>query len=146
MRNATRNVRPPRQPQPTSATAAARSTSGRHASRSRGGSRGSRSAAGGSPTTASTAAAAATPTNASRQVASAASPPSSGAVVCPAACIEANSPSERPSRSRGVVAAIVASSSGVVNAFATPCTPRPTSSSGNVADTTHSTEPAIDTR
>jgi len=64
--------------------------------------------------------------NASRHEISAASPPSSGANEMPAACTPANVPIDRPSRSRGTTSASAAITSGVVNAFATPCAARPT--------------------
>ena len=66
--------------------------------------------------------------NTSRRSASPAIPPSSGATTIAAVCTEANKPIARPSFSGGVSTASAASSSGVVNAFATPCSARITSS------------------
>ena len=47
-------------------------------------------------------------------------PPMSGAIAWPVACIDPNSPSERPSRFRGTASVIAATSTGVVNALAAP--------------------------
>ncbi len=88
----------------------------------------------GTPRTASATATTVITTNASRQSISAVRPPTSGADVCPAACIDPNSPSARPSFSFGVEAAITASSTGVVNEFAAPCSAREASSTSNVHD------------
>ena len=64
--------------------------------------------------------------NASRQLPSAARPPSSGASDSPPACTPANMPTARPRSPAGTASASPASSSGVVNALAVPCSARDT--------------------
>ena len=92
------------------------------------------------PTSPSSTATRVTPTKASLQSSSAASPPTSGAEVCPAACSDPNQPSARPNRSGGTVAPSAASSSGVVNALATPCSARPARNRVSVPASTQATE------
>ncbi|GAB2964958.1 hypothetical protein GCM10027184_11190 [Saccharothrix stipae] len=138
-RSATRNDNPPRQPQATNPAAANHGVRPRHAPRRRGRSP-PRGGSAGKPTTANAPATTAAPTNAHRHDASAANPLSNGAIVWPAACMDANTPNARPNRAFGVTAAIAASSRGVVNAFAAPCTARPPSSTGNDHDTAHNTD------
>lgn len=85
---------------------------------------------------------AAAPTNAHRHDASATSPLTSGADVWPAACIDANSPSVRPSRSLGTIAASAPSSTGVTKAFAAPWTALSPIRTGNAHETAHRIEAA----
>ena len=92
------------------------------------------------PANPSNAATSATPTKASRQSHSAASPPISGAEIWPADCSDPNQPSARPSRSAGTVAPSTASSSGVVNALATPCSARAARNSAQVPASTQASE------
>lgn len=139
-RNATRNPSPPRQPQPMNATSAALSVVGTNALRRLG--RFSAASVFGTPSTASIVATAAAPTNAQRHDASAASPPTSGAEVWPIACIDANSPSVRPRRSLGVIAASAPRSTGVTKAFAAPWTALSPIRTGKAHETAHRTEAA----